>query len=217
MGLIPNESYDYWRISDGMVRKTTTEDDPLAIKRTIKKDGKPDKVMFEQVNKGLRGVIESVEARDGQFGRQLYIAITDGIERFYLQVAWDSSYSRSFLERLPGIDLSKDVDIIPYSFTDKKGKKRSGITLNQDGVKIPSYFREYNEDFTSSTHSYGYPEGGDDMETDDWKILGIQQMKFLKSKVVDAFPFFEFEGATEGATEGVNPKVDDKPKDDLPF
>jgi len=222
MGLIANDSYDYWRVSDGMVRKTTTEDDPLAIKRTITKDGQPDKIMYEQVNKGLRGIIESVEVREGQFGKQLYIAITDGIEKIFLQVPWDNPYSRSFLERLPGVDLSKDVDILPYSFTDKRGKRRSGISLNQGGVKIPSYYKEYNDDFTSTKHLHGYPEGGDDMETEDWKILGIQQLKFLKKNVVDAFPFFE--GAVDGAVKGAKEvkkeptgkKADDE-FSDLPF
>jgi len=210
MGLITNESYDYWRISDGMVRKTTTEDDPLAIKRVLKKDDGSEKTMYEQVNKGISGVVDTVEIREGKYGRQLYIGITDGAERFFLQVPWESPYSRTFLERLPAVDMSKDVSIMPYSF-EKDGKRRSGVALYQDEVKIGSYYKEYSEDFTSTKHLHGYPQMTDGMDSDDYKIVGVQQMKFLKEKVVDQFPFFEKDEPKKEPT-GKSDK-----KDDLPF
>ena len=211
MGLISNETYDYWGISYGKIRKRTTEDDPNAVKRTVENDDGTKKVVYELVNKGLSGIIEGVEIRKGNFGSQLYIEISDGIDRFFLQVGWETPYSRTFLERLPGVDITKEVSIIPYSFEDKSNK-RSGITLYQDGVKIPNYYKEYNEDFTSSKHLHGYPAGKDGMDSDDWKIVGIQQMKFLKEKVVDAFPFIDKEEVRDSRIAN----SDDK-KSDLPF
>lgn len=216
MGMNSNENYDYWRVSDGKLRKTTTDDDPAGIKRVIKKEGKEDRVIYEIVNKSVTGVVEAVSVREGKFGKQLSITVTDMLDKFFIQVSWDSSYARSFLERLPGVNVSEEVTIQPYSFENDRGKIQSGITIYQDDKKVDCFFKTY-EDKKVTGHLHGYPEPENtEMDSDDWKILIIQQMKFLMANVVESFPFMIGDTENKKSTHKTEPlgKTQD---DQLPF
>ena len=219
MGLKDKNTFEYWRISAGAIRKTAREDDPESKVRTIKNDDGSKRDIWEIVKGSIEGVIDGVELVDGNFGRQLMITINDGIDQFKLQLPWDSSYTRTFLERLPNVDLSKDVEIVPYSFKTEQGKPRSGVNIYQDGKKIMSWVKKYDADGKFMEWIDGFPHFTDGMDKDDFKIVGARQMKWFKENIVDVYPFFE--GTTEGAVEGADDEDDGRPldstSDDLPF
>lgn len=214
MGLIENtHNAEYYSISHGALRKRTTEDDPNAVKRTYEKDG-VEKTTYEIVKKGVTGVINQVFIKDGDYGEQLYIHVIDVAEEFFVQIPWDSKYTRHFLEKLPNVDLSKEVAIIPYDFT-KDGKRRVGLSLWKDydtdvQESIKSYFVEFSEDGKFLGTKHGYPSGEKDMSKDEFKMIGLQQLVFLRKNVLNKFPDFGvFNGdvKTEDANKG----------NDLPF
>ena len=216
MGLIENNQMEYWRVSDGKIRRTSDENDPLATKRTVKlKDG-TEKEMWEQVNKGVSGIITDLQINDGKFGRQLILTVKD-VEMFAITMGWESPYARTLLEKIQGVDLTKQVSIIPYDFAAKDGRNPRGISLYQEDKKILSYYKEYDLDGKFVDFKDGYPHFEEGMEGDDIKIMSAQQMKFLKENVVDKFPFGT--GAvTRADTGAVKPeKKTIDGQDDLPF
>jgi hypothetical protein len=227
MGLIDRERKDYWHVRAGALCRTTTEDDPAARRREYTTKTGEENVIFEEVKAGIDGFITGVEIVAGKFGDQLYVNIRD-VEEFVLQMPWKSTYAKTFLERLPGADVKQMVTIMPYSFEDKAGKKRSGITLFQNDVKVDSLFRRWDGEKTVYKNDYPHCENPNDK--DEWDIVNIKQFRFLKENVVDKFPFID-EGVNEGAVKGVNEGASQKrmpePKDqdfepidksdDLPF
>lgn len=220
MGEIKDNAATYYHISEGKIRCKTTSDDPRAVRRVIEdKDTKEKRELYEIVLKGYVGRIESVEVRKGKFGDQLYIGITDGIDLVYIQMPFMSPYSRTFLERLPNVDTSRDVAIVPYQFENDNGKQVSGTSIyyNYDApeqTKVNSAYKEYDADGKSVGNIGGYPAGEEGMSSEDWKILGLQQMKFLRENVVSAFPFTK---AAADAAVSEQPQKEEKEDDDLPF
>lgn len=221
MGLLDDNKAMYYRVSAGKVRKTTDENDPNAIKRTIELKEGGTKDVYEIVKKGIEGRIDSLKIDDGNYGRTLVVGVDDGFDKFFLNVPWESSYCRTLLEKINAIDLSKDVTLIPYSFKGSDGKTKTGISVYQSKEKIMSYYKKYDaEGKKIEGYLHDYPHGSDGMSTDEFKIIGIQQMVFLKEKVVECFGLNAAQDVAK--TEGANTNEKDvdraaKSDDGLPF
>jgi len=215
MGLIDKNKFEYWRISAGAIRKTSNEKDPEAKMRTVKLKEGGERNIWEVVKGAIVGVIDSIELIDGNFGRQLAVTIDDGIDKFKLQLPWESSYTRTLLERLPNTNPGKDVEIVPYSFKAENGKVRSGVNIYQDGKKIRSAVKVYDADGNFMEWIDGYPHFTAGMDKDDFKIVGAKQMKWYKENIVDVFPFFEGLGGDD--KEAGDDDSEDSGGDDLPF
>jgi len=215
MGLIEKTSHmDYWNVSHGALRKTTTEDDPMAEKREYTTRDGEKKVIYEIVKKGVSGYIDKVEITDGKFGKQFLVYVKD-VDEFCIQMPWDSSEAMSICEKLRGVDIAKEVEILPYHFVPKGSTKvKRGVNLIQGDTKIKNYYVVFDADGKVVEYKHGLPnaEGNQTMETEDWKILFAQQRKFFRDEVVYKFPFIDVDETPE--PEKKEKKED---KDDLPF
>lgn len=89
----------------------------------------------------LIGIITGLKKEQTDFGARLVIRVEDENHINYIQLAFDSSYADYFLGVLPNVDLSKEVELKPYDFTDKENqKRRRGISVKQNGEKLKSFY-----------------------------------------------------------------------------
>ncbi len=143
-------------IKNATFRKTVDENTPGAVRRDwVSKDGKERGTKYEKHYGKLSGKITGISFYTGKYGKNLLVEITDGDEVVTLSIKSNSEYANSLMTKIPNIDLSKDVELIPYAFMDeKKNKAQKGITVIQDGNKIQTFFY----DFATKKNAHGYPE-----------------------------------------------------------
>lgn len=176
-------------LSDGTIRLSVPEGTEGATKREYEtSDGKTG-VKHELVYTEVSGMITKVSFFDGEFGKLLQLTITDGEEEpLVLSVSTASNFGEDLMKKLPNIDLSKSVVLVPYSFEDEKGKKRKGVTVRQDEVKIENYY--YDAETKKNTHGYPtFPKKK--MATEDWKLFFMQARIFLTEQIVKTFKIEE--------------------------
>ena len=86
------------------------------------------------------------------------------------------------MKKLPAINLSQPVKLIPYSFEDEKGKSKKGVTVYQGENKIDSYYWDKME--KKSINGMPEPEGDTSkFDSDDWKMHFMVVRKFLIKEV----------------------------------
>lgn len=86
----------------------------------------------------LTGMITDVEFRTHEkYGESINVKVTSGEDQFILSISTNNRYSQDMMKALLKIDVSKEVYLKPYDFTDTKTNKRvQGISFRQDGEKI---------------------------------------------------------------------------------
>lgn len=174
MALINNkaENRKYITIlADGKLHMTVPEGTEGATMRHYElKDGTKGSKL-ELVFTEVSGIITNINLKDGNYGQMLEATITDaanGEDPVVLSVGVNSNFAEDLMKKLPNISLTLPVRLVPFSFTDDKGKARKGITVYQDQVKVESYYHE------SGTFNplNGYPSPQKDqklMKKPDWK------------------------------------------------
>ena len=161
-------SLPYFRpVSDGkIVRKISKEEyerratDPTQNVRarewsTPKESG----TAYEEFYGAVSGRIVAVKIRDHeQYGRSIALTLrqSNGAEGIFT-VGTSSQYGMSMMERLPNVDLEKDVRISAYAKTDGE-KTRYSIYLNQGDERVESFFKSYDVEKKEWKLSHGYPE-----------------------------------------------------------
>lgn len=215
----------YLTIAQGEMVQKSTKDNPRAEQRTytVKENGEEvEKKRWEIKHRNLTGFIKSLNLRKGKFGEDLEVQITDGEDTAQLSFSADSDYFSDFVKRLKNVDLTKQVILRPYDIPNKDPNKRStrGISIEQDGEKIKSYFW----DPVKKKPINGIPvvseEERGNYDKDDWKIHFMQVRKFLKKQLADITeeiptrPVVQ-KDTTRVADEPVAEGYDDE--DDVPF
>lgn len=141
---------------DGKFHIECDENEEGATKRTVeaKTPGEVDKHYTEQLFDELAGNITSIEIKDGDYGRVLYISVDNEI---VITAGVSGSFGQDLLKKIPNIEINKEVVFTPYSFTAKDtGKSIKGVTIMQEGNKLSSFFQEGTGKDTKNLH--GYPE-----------------------------------------------------------
>lgn len=183
MGLeIIEDNKTYLTIVQGTLSQQVKEGTPKAEKRTYEtKDGKKGE-KWELKFKSVSGIISQMKIEDSDFGEQLKIVISDAGELFQLQLPLASNYFTDFGKKLPNIELGYPVTISPYDFETKEGKKKTGLTITQEGVKLENNY--YDPEKKENLHGFPTPKGkGKGFDKDDWKMYFIEVKKFMKKKV----------------------------------
>jgi hypothetical protein len=184
MGLREREPKTYANIiSDGTIRVKTSESDLKAVRRDYElKDGTKG-TKFERVYHELSGIIEAIQFYEGDYGKTIHLVVKDGEEKIILSVGMQTNYADDLMKKLPSLDLTKEVTLKPYSFTDKEKKLRKGISINQGGNKIKSFFHDAEN---KPLHGFPVPDKKyTEMDSDDWKMYFIQTKKFLQKFIED--------------------------------
>jgi hypothetical protein len=146
-------------LKDGKLHEKAEEGAEGAKLRVHEKEDGTSIEKWEYSYPGIVGFVTDIKFYESDYGTNILVDIKDEDENeFVLSLKANSRYGESFMEALPNLDLTKEVDFTVYSFPDKKNKDRrvQGVTIKQDGEKIKSYFKLYDED----TKTYSYPVKG---------------------------------------------------------
>lgn len=201
-------------IIQGNLAMKSDENNPEAVEREYEdKDGNK-KTKWELLFSSIDGRIVDIRFSASDFGEQCIVTIQDVDEKYNVALATDNRFFTDFAKKLPNVDLTKDVTLSPYDFEDKEGKQVKGLTVEQDGEKIYSYYYDADKKKTIN----GLPEVSakdrKEYDSDDWKMFFIKERKFLKKavqgvKLPDATPVSNKPTAPEPSA--------DAESDDLPF
>ena len=151
-------------------------------------DGKKG-VKHELVFRSVSGKISNVEFFEGDFGKNLLLTITDEDEpeAITVSIGCGTQHGEDFMKKFPGIDLDKEVNLRPFTFTDEKGKSVRGIAVTQDGEAVKNAY--WDAEKKKSLLGYPEPEGDTTkFDSEDWKMYFTKcrkhTMKWIEDNVV---------------------------------
>jgi len=175
-----NRSPYYSVLSDGKFHTEATEGAEGSVKREYEtSDGKKG-VKNEFIVESIQGKMISLNVHESDYGKMIQVTLGDEKEKIIISLNSASSFGEDFMKKLPLIDVTKEVKLVPYSFEDELGKKRKGVTIYQDDEKILSnYGSKVGEKYVVTNGYPAIPEGSDKFDTDDWKMYFMTARKFL--------------------------------------
>ena len=184
----------YYSIKDASFRLKTDKEDPEAVRReyTNPKTGE-EGVAYERAYKALYGVISDVSfhensLKDGTVLRSLHIGLGEdenGVSQI-ISIPVDGRFATDFLKRLPSLDFTKEVRLMPYDF-EKDGPRQVGISVYTKDeaenftVKVDNNFFTKVEGEGADkkyTNLHGFPEPTED-DSSDWPFYFKKVNKFL--------------------------------------
>lgn len=132
---------NFYNISNGKIVRSYGGTKPEGIETTerVNKNGNTVHEQFFDFIKGkiIKAGIKSHE----EYGDSIELTLSDGIENAVLQFKFDSSYGRSFLYKIPNLDIKEVVNIKPFSFVAKEtGKQMLGVTIYNPLEKVPNFY-----------------------------------------------------------------------------
>ena len=165
-------------LSDGKFHETVLEGTDGAIKREYEDKNDVKQIKWELVFDEVSGRITKISFKDGDYGKFLNLEIdNDGV----ISMGTTDSFGEDMMKKLPSINFSTSVKLIPYSF-EVDGRNKKGITVYQDDIKIDNFY--WDKEKSKPTNGIPEPEGDTkDFTKDDWKIHFIKVRKFLISEV----------------------------------
>jgi len=153
---------------------------------------------WENVFMSWEGKIKSIVFKENDYGEDCIIELGDA----YLALAVDGRYFSDFASKVFSGDIAKAFLFHPYDMEGDNGKKKSGISLQQEGEKLKNYFYDGKENL----HGFPVPKEGEKTKN-YWKIFFAEVSEFLKGKIEE----LKFDDTVE--KEEVYPNDDN----DLPF
>lgn len=165
-------------LADGKFHKNVPEGTEGAVVRTYEDKDKNEHTKTELVFDSVSGVITKISFEDGKLGKNLLIEIDgDGV----IQLSTTSNFGENLMKKIPNIDFSEAVKLVPFSFEDG-GKTRKGMTVYQNETKVESHYY----DSEKKENINGIPEVDGDtskFDSDDWKMHFMKVRKFLVGEV----------------------------------
>jgi hypothetical protein len=159
---------------------------------------------WELVYPGITAFITSVELQDGKYGKNVLVHMTDANdEQFTVSLGAENSRTGvPFMMALPNIDMTKEVTIKPYKFTNDKQENVEGIKITQGEIAIKSAF--YDPETKSNLRGMPTPEVKKDKSI-NWKLYFAQRDEWLQNYLLEE-NFMTVGEAYEAPTE--EPKQD---------
>lgn len=172
--------------SDATLRTQVSPDHPDAQYREYETSDGTKGHKYESVFKNIEGIIDDIEIREGDYGKQLFLhfAADEGGEEQTLVLNTKTPFGEDTMKRLPNIDFSQPVRLSPYSFEDDKGKLRKGMSIKQNDEKVQNFFWDTEQNVPTN----GMPQPEGDVETfdsDDWSAYFTKVRKFLIQYTTD--------------------------------
>jgi len=182
--LTPKENRNFLKVlaSDGSLRLEVDESTEDAVRRDYEtSDGKKG-TKYELVYKKVEGTIKGLDIFEGDFGKNLLITLGRGEEQLTLSLGVATPFGEDFMKKLPNIDLTKEVSIQPFNFTNDEEKIVKGLSIKQNDEKIKSYY--FDPEKKRVLHKMPEPEGDTSkFDKDDWKAYFLKVRKFLVGEV----------------------------------
>jgi len=175
-------------IVEGNLRQKVDSETKHAVKREYEVDEKGIKIKkskWELTYESWVGVIQDIRVEEGTYGQRLKVMFEDAI----LDIPTGSRYFQDFGKKIVGADINKEIIIKPFDFeTEKEGTteliRLTGISIDQDGKKLKSYF--WNEADQKTCHGLPEPteKEANEFDKDDWKNYYNNTLKkFLLSQI----------------------------------
>jgi len=192
-------------LADGKLREKVDEGTPGAKLRIVLNDDGSEKARkWELMYPGITGIITSIGQYIGDYGTSLNVRMKDeNDEEYTVSLKENSPYGEGFMHKLPKIDLTKEVSLSGYaSFEDKEGRKvPAGLTVEQDGVKLKSFFTWKDGEDWKSVEGFPLPdkktkERGGDL----WKMY-YDNVRVWMIDYLETNGFIEAPQITEATTE----------------
>lgn len=176
-------------LADGLLHLPVPEGTEGSIVREYETSDGTKGSKTEMVFTELSGVISKIAFFEGDFGKLLQLTVVDGEEEpITLSVGTATNFGEDLMKKLPAIDITLPVRLVPYSFTDEKGKNKKGVTVYQNEVKVGSHYY----DDVAKTIINGLPQPpvakkGKVISKDEWKMYFMQVRIFLIDKITETF------------------------------
>lgn len=184
----------------------SSQDNPEAKRRDWKSpDGKTG-TKYEIYYKKLSGKLEFAEVYESDYGTQLKVGIRDKGILYIWSSRFDSAFATSVMERLPKVNVGDEMELSPYLIY-KGEKTNKGITMHVNGVKVGSYYSQYdteNGEFIERNGLETIKKPDVSKATSaDWRIYFAQKAVFLRDKVNEQFMEVNAERKVKWASENV--------------
>ena len=225
MGVTRREESSVLHLSiiKGTLMQKSTEDNPDAVRRDWEDSDGNKGTKWEIPYSSVEGLIVGVDFKDGDYGEQVIVSMTDVDEKIKIYMPTDSRYFTDFAKKLPNINLWEDVTLSPYDFDGDNGKQNKGVSIKQGGEKLHSFYYDFEDKKTINNlpqpdKNASTKDHEDKYDKDDWKIFFMKQKKFLKKAVMDmSFPKVPKKNIKDidVSAETVTAPTDEH--DDLPF
>jgi hypothetical protein len=199
-------------MSDGKLHERVDEDVEGAKERTKKEqDGTVTNVVDKEGNQiweltypGITAKITKIQLREGDYGTSINIDLVDEDDnQFVLSLKVDSQYGERFMEALPNLDLTEDVEFKGYSFKPKgKDQKIRGLNILQDEEKVRSAFAVKDEDsdeWEVLIKGYPMPDPKKKYNAEKWKIFFATRREWVQDYLLEAEMILPADAPTEEA------------------
>ncbi len=202
-----SEERTYLNVSYGKLRQRAKEGQEKAKSRTLE-DGT---VIWEKVYNFLEGIIDKIFMKTHEeYGNSWLILMSDGEEKFSIQVSENSRYGDDLLKKIPNLNYGRGYKITPYDF-EADGKRKCGISIKtlQSDLSVISYYHTFgkNPDGSASvTATNGFLEyDGNWKDKDEVKIYFMRVRKFLREKSLE---YLEKDKSATTSAKAVTPGVE---------
>lgn len=206
----------YFTVIDGSFRTKVNQDHPQATMREYETKDGAKAIKYERIVNSLAGYIEDIGIHDSDYGKVVQIKLDPNAEgrNPIIQLSVETNYGEDFLKKLPAIDLTKEVKLAPYSFTDDSGRDVRGISVYQGEEKIKNFFY----DGEKTINGFPEPEGDtQDYSKEDWKIHFLKCRKFLINYATEhIIPGLALRPKFAGTTQKIKEEEEINPED-IPF
>lgn len=149
-------------LADGKLReKVEAGTEGAKLRIVLNDDGTEKARKWELIYPGITGTIQSIGQYIGDYGTNINVHIKDeNDEEYTLSLKANSPYGENFMQKLPRIDLTKEVSLSGYnSFEDKDGRRvPAGLTVEQGGVKLKSFFSWKDGDEWKNVEGFPLPD-----------------------------------------------------------
>ena len=127
------------------------------------------------------GKIQQISFKETDYGEVCNIDLGDAI----LTLNTSSRYFTDFACKIFNADISQEITFHPYDMEVEGGKKRQGISLQQNGVKLQNFF--YGKSGTADVVLHGFPivdeVKKEKLKKNYWKTYFAEVEAFLIEKL----------------------------------
>lgn len=203
MGLEQGSSVNttFLSVSFGKIRQKKTDsgdvvtsETPGAKKRVTQSGNDSWAIEYDSVF----GYIEKVTYKeDREYGNSYEVTMVDGADSFQLSIKEKGNFSQPFLSVLPNAILTQPLRISVWDYENKMGKKKIGLSIEQDnnpnanefGGKniVANYYGKWEDDTFVPLHGFPSSKGVNWQDEDSRDEFNLKVRKFLKGEFRSKF------------------------------
>lgn len=134
---------NYYNVNLGKIVKSLGKVEPTDMTGITPRVNKNGETVYEIIATGIRGKVIALGLKQPEQGKEdfgakiVFTMQSEQGEKAILECKFDSAYGRSFMQVLPDLDFSKEIEFEPYQYLNKKtGKNTTGMSVYQDGAKL---------------------------------------------------------------------------------